>query len=94
MHVSVLDFVDLVRVSVMGKSTEARTVQVHGQGLVACYQHVDPKIELLASNQKRVHDVFLDDIGLSLWAVRLPSEIVLPLRYLSKFVEKEDASAL
>ena len=94
MHVSVLDFFGFVRISVVGKPTEARSVQVHGQWLVTCDQHIDSHVELFASNQQRIHDVTLHDVGLGLWTLWLPSKIVLPLRDLSELVQQEDAPAL
>ena len=86
-HVGILDLLDLVRVTMMRESAEAGAIQVHSQRLVARHEHVDSQIELLASDQKRIHDVLLDDVGLSLRTVRLPSEVVLPLRDLCELVQ-------
>ena len=86
MHVSVLNFVDFVGVPVVGEAAEATAVQVHSQWLVVSDQDVDPHVKLLAPDKQRVHDIPLHNIRLGLWAVRLPPEIVLPLRNLRQFV--------
>lgn len=78
----------------MGEPAEARTVQVHCQRLVASHKHVDTQIELLAADKKWVHDILLNDVRFSLWTVRLPSEVIFPLRDLSELIKQEDASTL
>jgi len=94
MHVGVLDLLDFVRIAVMSETTESAAVQVDGQGLVACYQDIDSKIKLFAANQEWVHNVLLDDVRLSLRAVWLPAEVILPLADLRKLVKQEDTTAL
>ena len=94
MHISVLNLIDFIRVTVMRETTETRSVQVHSQGLVASNQDVDSQVKLLATYQKWVIDVLLNDIRLGLWTVRFPSEIVLPLRDLSELIQEEDTTTL
>lgn len=78
----------------MRETTETRSVQVHSQGLVASNQDVDSQVKLLATYQKWVIDVLLNDIRLGLWTVRFPAEIVLPLRDLGELIQEEDTTTL
>lgn len=78
----------------MSETSEPRPVQVSRQRCIASDETVDAHIEFLATDQKRVDDVALDDVGFSLRALRFPPEVVLPLSDLLKFVEQEDALAL
>lgn len=94
MDVVILDIFNIIGVSVMGKPTKASSVQVNDQRLVRNHEHINSHIELLASNQQRVHDVPLHDVRLSLRGLRLPPEIVLPLGDLSQFIEQENAPSL
>ena len=94
MHISVLNLIDFIRVTVMRETTETRSVQVHSQGLVASNQDVDSQVKLLATYQKWVIDVLLNDIRLGLRTVRFPAEIVLPLRDLSELIQEEDTTTL
>ena len=94
MHVSILDLINFVRITVVREPAEARTIEVDSKGLVASNQNVNAHVKLLATNQQRIHDVPLHDIRLSLWTFRLPSKIVLPLSYLRQFIQQKDALSL
>ena len=94
MHVRVLDLLDLVRITVMREPSEARSVEIDSQRLIAGDKYVDSHVKLLSSDQKWVHDVSLHDVRLSLWTLWLPPEVILPLRDLSQLVKEEDASSL
>jgi len=94
MHISVLDIINFVCISMMSKSTESSSIQVNCQRLLGYYKHVNTHIKLFTTNQKRVHNVSLDDIWLSLRTFRFPSKVILPLGNLSQFIEQENASAL
>lgn len=63
----------------MGETTEPTSVQVDSQGLVSSHKHIYSHVELLASDQKGIHNVALHDVGLGLRTIGLPTEIVLPL---------------
>ena len=86
MHVSVLNLFDFVRVAMVGEPSEAGSVEINCQRLVARDKNIDAHVELFAADQKWVHDVSLNDVRLSLRTLWLPSEVVLPLRNLSQFV--------
>lgn len=94
MHERVRQIVKVVRVTGVSEPTEAVPIQVDGQWLVADDQHVDSQIELLATDEERVEDIPLHNIGFSLWRLGLPSELVFPLRDLLEFVEQENAATL
>lgn len=78
----------------MREPTKAIAVQVHSQGLVARDQNINSEIKLLAADQQRIQNVPLDNIRLSLRALWLPPELVLPLGDLLQLVEQEDAATL
>lgn len=78
----------------MGEPRESASVEPNSERQVGRNKCVNPHIELLAPDKQRVTDVPLDNVGLSLRALWLPSEIVLPLSYLGQFVEQKDALAL
>lgn len=94
MHHRVLNVIDFVRITVMRETSEATSVEVDSQRLVGGHQHVDSHIKFLTSDQKRVHNISLHDVSLSLRTIGFPTEIVLPLSDLLKFVDQEDTSAL
>ena len=94
MHVSVLDFFDFVRITVMSESSEARPVEIDGQRLVACDENIDSHIKLLATDEQGIHDVSLYNVRLCLGTFWFPSEIVLPLGNLGELVKEEDTTAL
>ena len=71
----------------MGKPTEATAVEVYDQGLVRCYEDVKAHIELFTPNQEWVHNVFLDNVRLSLRCLCFPPEVVLPLGDLLQLVQ-------
>ena len=93
-HVGILNLFNLVRVAMMRESSEASTVQVHCQGLVARHKHVDSQVKLFAANKQWIHDVLLDDVGFGLGTIWLPPEVILPLRDLCELVQQEDATPL
>ena len=94
MHVSVLDFFDFVRITVMSESSEAGPVEVDGQRLVACDENIDSHIKLLATDEQGIHDVSLYNVRLCLGTFWFPSEIVFPLSDLCQFVKQEDTPSL
>jgi len=71
----------------MCEPTEAAAVKINIKGLVRCYENVNAHVKLFASDQEWIHYVFLNDIGLGLWGLCLPPEVVLPLSDLLKLVE-------
>lgn len=46
----------------MSEPSEARPVEIDGEGVVRSHEDVDPHIELLVSNEKRIMDVALHDV--------------------------------
>ena len=50
----------------MGESGKACAIQINGQGVVGCYKDVNSQVEFFISDQERVVDVSLDDIGFGL----------------------------
>ena len=94
MHEWVRQVVHVGRVARVSEPAEALAVQVDGQRLIAGDQNVDSKVELLAADEQRVHDVALHNVRLGLRALWLPSQFIFPLGNLLQFVEKENAAAL
>ena len=70
----------------MCESSEAGPIEVDSQGLVACDKYVDSHIELLATDEKWIHDISLYNVRFCLRTLRFPSEIILPLSDLGKLV--------
>jgi hypothetical protein len=73
---------------------EPCAVKVDDQRLVGSAKRVDPHVELLPPQEKRVGNVPLHDVRLRLRVIRVIAEVVLPLGDLLDFVEKENALAL
>ena len=63
MHIPVI-LVDLLSVSLRGKSSQSLLVHIHLHWLVASYKHIDPKVKLVTVDQQRIGDVFTYDRGL------------------------------
>ena len=78
----------------MGESTETLSIKVDRQRLIADNQNINSKIELFTANEERVHDVSLHNIRLSLRRLGLPPQLIFPLGYVLKLVEKKDAFSL
>lgn len=64
-------------IAVVGKSAEARPIQVDGERIMWSHQHVDAHIEFLMTDEKRVVDIPLNYICFGLIVS------VWPLRYLA-----------
>jgi hypothetical protein len=94
MHVVIRDIFHIGSVSVMSESSEASPVEICCQWSVASNETIYSHIKLLSSNQQGVNDIPLDDIRLCLRTLWLPSEIILPLSNLLKFVEEKNTFAL
>ena len=78
----------------MSKPAESISIQVDCQGLVADHKDVNSQVKLFTANQKWVHDVSLDHIRFCLWALWLPSKLILPLSDVLQLVKQKDALAL
>lgn len=50
----------------MSEPRETVSIQVHSQGRVTYHQRIDSQVKFLPSYQKRVRDIFLDDVIVSL----------------------------
>jgi hypothetical protein len=83
MHEGVLNFVYVIRISVMSESTETRSIEVDSQRLISGYKDINTHVKLLATNKQWIHDIPLHNIRFSLRTFRLPPKIVFPLRDLS-----------
>ena len=74
---------------VVGKSSEARTIQINCQRIVRGAKSIDTHIELSSSEEQRIGDISLADIILNVLLA-----CSLPLSDFGDAVEDEDASAL
>jgi hypothetical protein len=74
---------EIVRgVAGVSESCEAGSVEVERHWAVACAQDVDPHVKLLPTDEQGVADVALGNIGLRLWVIWLPAQLIFPLRHL------------
>ena len=94
MNIVVLNVFNVSSISVMSKSCKPSSVKVCSQRSVTCHKAINSHVKFLASNQQRINDIALHDIGLSLRAFRFPPEIVFPLSDLLQFVKQEDSLSL
>lgn len=77
-----------VVISLGSESRKALTMQVNRQRFVTCHQDIQSKVELFATDDERVLDVSLNDIGLVMQLTPLRNcreliqqEYSLPLRF-------------
>ena len=78
----------------MSEPRESSAVQINSQWRIGSAQCIDSHVKLLTSDQQRIIDVFLDNIGLSLRVFRIVSEVVFPLGDLLQFVKEKNADPL
>jgi hypothetical protein len=74
----------------VGEAREASAVEVDGEGLVGGAEGVDAHVELAPSEEERVEQVALADVGLR----RVVAVEALPLRNVPNLVEDENALPL
>lgn len=94
MHERIGKIVQIVAVPGVSKSAESFSIQINGQWLVANDEYINSKIELFTANQKRVHDIPLDNVRFCLRTLWLPSQLVFPLGNMLKLIEQENTFAL
>jgi hypothetical protein len=87
MHIVILNVFNVCSISVMSKSCKTSSIEVGCQGSITCNKAINTHVKLLATYQKRIDDITLHNVGLSLGAFWFPSEIVFPLGDLLKFIE-------
>lgn len=78
----------------MSESAETFSVEIDCERLVADDQYINSHIELLSTNEERIHDVSLDNVWLSLWTFWFPSEFVFPLSNMLQLIEQENTFTL
>ena len=74
----------------MGKTGKPCSVQVDGQGLVGQAQGIDTHIELAASEEHRIEEISLADVGFG----RVVAIEAFPPRDITDAVEDEDSFPL
>lgn len=72
----------------MSESSETRTIQINSQRIVRSYKDVESHIEFFMTDEKRVMDVPLNNVGLRLVGC------ISPLANISYLSKEKDAFAL